>query len=267
MTETATTTNLCAECGNPAPVMAALGTEIPMRYCETCSPVVLAREEQADRERAYGRALELAGGTARLRGQTLASHPDPAVRAFGETWLAGYAAGRRCNLWLGGPVGLGKTGLAWGIVRELAVAAVDRFWEIPDFDRPANVAAPAMLLPWADLLVGLKDAFDAERRAAAAGDVADPSRLFERAKAIPVLALDDLGRERPTPWALEKLANLVEARYQRLIPTIVTSNYSTKEIAARLGHENAIDGKRIVDRLTEGAEGFRFEGQSHRRRG
>jgi len=105
---------------------------------------------------------------------------------------------------------------------------------------------------------------DAERRSAETGEEIDPAILFERARRVPVLALDDLGRERPTPWALERLASLVHHRYEHELPTIVTSNYRRSELAARMGDLDAAE--RIIDRLREGTAEYRFEGKTRRRR-
>lgn len=243
-----------------------MGATIPMRYCTECGAAEAAKADDGDRARSLDVALRRAGATPRLRTQTLESHPDPAARAAAEEWIERYATGERCNLWLSGPVGTGKTGLAWGIVERLTRESVDRYWSVPEDERSYEPHVPAVLVRWADLLDDLKSSFDAERRALATGDVADPSLVLERAKSVAILALDDLGRERPTPYAVEKLANLVEQRYQRLVPTIVTSNYSTRDLTARLGEGTSpIDGKRIVTRLIEGAVAHRFEGESRRK--
>jgi DNA replication protein DnaC len=258
------TGNVCGECGGPARVFDLMGVRIPMRYCQPCGDRIYAAEIQAEREGSVEKALRRAGGTTRLLTMTLDSHPDAQAAGKARDWLAGWHAGERRNLWLAGPVGLGKTGLAWGIVRSLTEAAVARFWQMPEELRGVEPTPPAMLLRWADLLDDLRAAFDSDRRAADTGETADPSLILERAKRIPVLALDDLGRERPTPWALEKLANLVETRYGDVRPTIVTSNYGGRELAVRLD-ASGVDGERIVSRLIDGAVTYRFEGSSRRR--
>jgi DNA replication protein DnaC len=67
-----------------------------------------------------------------------------------------------------------------------------------------------------------------------------------------LLVLDDLGAERPTPWALDALAALVQHRYSSdYLPMIVTSNYSPSQLAKRLGHSDLLIGQRIVSPLTE----------------
>lgn len=256
--------NACGECGRPAPVLRVLGQELRLPFCEECSPAVSEREDALDRRRSLDRALERAGATPRLLAQSFATYPADGRAAVeaAEAWLADPVR----NLWLSGPVGTGKTGLAWSIVRRMTEDAVSAYWAIPAADRPAQPTSAAMLLRWADLLDDLREAFAAEARARAGGEAADPSLLLDRARRVRVLALDDLGRERPTPWALERLASLVEARYQRMVPTIVTSNYGSRELAGRLAEEGKLtEAERIVSRLVEDAASYRFTGPSRRR--
>jgi DNA replication protein DnaC len=132
-----------------------------------------------------------------------------------------------CNLILHGPVGSGKSGLAWAIARDIAISS---HWDPPRF---VNVR---------QLLTSIRRSFGAE--------AADPmDELIE----VWLLVLDDLGAERVTDWTREWLATLIEGRYAAEHQTIVTSNYSPAQLARRLGHDDAVVGKRIVSRLVEGA--------------
>ena len=47
--------------------------------------------------------------------------------------------------------------------------------------------------------------------------------LFEQVKTAPLLILDDLGTEMSTPWADEKLYQLVVYRYDTRLPTVITT--------------------------------------------
>ncbi len=49
------------------------------------------------------------------------------------------------------------------------------------------------------------------------------SELFEQVKATPLLVLDGLGSHSTTPWAEEKLGQIINHRYNAALPTIVTS--------------------------------------------
>jgi DNA replication protein DnaC len=57
---------------------------------------------------------------------------------------------------------------------------------------------------------------------------------FEEVRAVPVLILDDLGTESSTPWALEKLFQILNYRYNAHLPTVVTTNHELEEISLRL---------------------------------
>jgi DNA replication protein DnaC len=258
--ETEVAAAVCVECGGEVPVVESLGFQIPLRYCPPCGAAAAARDADEERARVVERALDLAGATPRLLGQSLETYPAdgaPAV-AVARAWIDDYRGGERRNLWLTGAVGRGKTGLAWGIVRALALAEADAYLSDPDL-RGGSPRSPALFVIWRDLLADLREAISS------GDDVA--ASLFDRAQRVAVLALDDLGAERPTPYALESLSTLVEHRYQRRSPTIVTSNFGTRDLAARLGHDDPQLGRRIVDRLVEGAVGHQFEGASRRRAG
>lgn len=70
--------------------------------------------------------------------------------------------------------------------------------------------------------------------------------VLQRAVGYDILALDDLGMERPTEWAMETIEGIVDARVSDCKPIIVTSNYSLKELRERWG---GIHGARLVSRL------------------
>jgi DNA replication protein DnaC len=160
-----------------------------------------------------------------------------------------------------------KTGLAWAIVRELVADAVDRHYATQLDERPPHPRVPALLVVWRDLYDALLTSFRSYRDSGFVADLEDPDALLGRAKRIPVLCLDDLGagRERPTPFAIELLEVLVDRRYQGELPTIITSNFDTQEMADRLGHSDPVLGERIVTRLVEGSAGHRFTGKNVRR--
>jgi DNA replication protein DnaC len=260
---TATTENLCCDCGAPAPVFTLVETEIPMRYCAACAERHAAEEDERQQRESLDRALLRAGATPRLLPMTLATHPDARAVAAARDFITSYRENVGANLWLSGPVGLGKTGLAWGIVRELVEDAVRDFWQTDEAWRGIEPAPTALFLRWADLLTDLKASIGREADAAEH----DPNDLLERAKRIPVLALDDLGRERPTPYALEKLGNLVNERYERKRLTVVTTNYTRPELADHLTTEGGseVEARRIIDRLREGTVTYEFTGTRSRR--
>ena len=101
---------------------------------------------------------------------------------------------------LTGPNGCGKTHLAVSIVKErLALDERVLFQTVPD------------------LLDYLRSAFNPH-----AEEIYD--QLFARLREVELLVLDDLGAEQSTLWANEKLFQLLNHRYNAMLPTVITSN-------------------------------------------
>jgi DNA replication protein DnaC len=78
-----------------------------------------------------------------------------------------------------------------------------------------------------DLLDHLRATFDPAR------GVAYDDR-FNQIRGAPLLVLDDLGTENTTPWAREKLYQIINHRYVERLLTIVTSNQSHDKIDERI---------------------------------
>ncbi|MBA7656049.1 hypothetical protein ES703_63962 [subsurface metagenome] len=55
-------------------------------------------------------------------------------------------------------------------------------------------------------------------------------QVFEEVKNAPLLILDDLGKQSTTPWAEEKLYQIINHRYNYQLPTVFTTNCSLDEI-------------------------------------
>jgi DNA replication protein DnaC len=55
-------------------------------------------------------------------------------------------------------------------------------------------------------------------------------QLFEEVKNVPLLILDDLGKQSTTPWAQEKLYQIINYRYNSRLPTVVTTNCKTDDL-------------------------------------
>ncbi len=77
--------------------------------------------------------------------------------------------------------------------------------------------------------------------------------VIGRLSRVPVLALDDLGKERFTPWAAERFYALIDARYSAKLPLIVTTNCTPRELEkhwAASGMDDAY-GPALVRRIAE----------------
>jgi DNA replication protein DnaC len=56
-----------------------------------------------------------------------------------------------------------------------------------------------------------------------------------RLTTVPLLVLDDLGAENATTWTNEKLYQLINRRYQNLLPLVATTNYDLSRLEQSLG--------------------------------
>jgi len=78
----------------------------------------------------------------------------------------------------------------------------------------------------------------------------DYDETFDRIRSVPLLILDDLGAENPSSWALEKLFQLLNFRYSRRLPTVITTNTNLDmldpRIRSRLLDEGMIHRAKIV---------------------
>ena len=77
----------------------------------------------------------------------------------------------------------------------------------------------------------------------------DDEELFLAESQAPVAVLDDLGAERPTEWAIERLAMYLDLRYARRLPTVLTLNADENQLAAKVGG-------RISDRVFDTRSGL-----------
>ena len=77
--------------------------------------------------------------------------------------------------------------------------------------------------------------------------------LFEQIKTVPLLVLDDLGAERSTPWAEDKLYQIIVHRHETRLPTVITTSFTLDaleevkpRIASRLVDSMVVDWQPIT---------------------
>ncbi|HLF28376.1 MAG TPA: ATP-binding protein [Anaerolineae bacterium] len=124
------------------------------------------------------------------------------ARAFAEQpkdWLVFF-----------GTYGSGKTHLAAAIA-----------------NRRVEQGYPALFVVVPDLLDHLRAAFSPQ------SNVSYDQR-FEEVRTSPLLILDDLGTESATPWAREKLYQIINYRYTARLPTVITTALSPDEFDPRI---------------------------------
>lgn len=170
---------------------------------------------------------------------------SPAVKAARE-WAAGLPEGgittdgavRRgdvCGapgLLFVGPVGVGKTvALAVALVEAAKRTLQDgKYW------------------PVAQLLEAMRPSEGRE-----------PELNLRDVAETPLLALDDLGVERVTDWAGERLDMLIDARYEAMLPILAATNLTRRELEQTLG-------SRITSRLMHDARVIPVSGKDRRRK-
>ncbi len=107
---------------------------------------------------------------------------------------------------LQGVTGCGKTHLASAIV---------------NYQYQANKPALFIFVP--EFLDHLRSAFNPDSKVSY-------DQLFEKVKNTPLLVLDDFGEQAATPWAREKLYQVINSRYNARLATIITTRCSLDEI-------------------------------------
>jgi DNA replication protein DnaC len=110
-----------------------------------------------------------------------------------------------------GPVGTGKTHLALAMANAAIAAEIVAFF--------ATVP---------DLLDHLRATFSPDA-------TITYDTLFDQTRTAEFLVLDDLGTQRSSPWAEEKLFQLIDYRYRHRLPTIITINsHAWQQVDLRL---------------------------------
>ena len=138
-------------------------------------------------------------------------------------------------LLLAGELGVGKTGLMIGLVK-----------------KALSAGRSALFRPFVELLSDIRATY--RTRDASEPDEAD---LVRACKSVDVLALDDLGTERATGWAQERLYEILNHRYNERRRTILSTNLSRDDLIEHLG-------ERIVARINGMAWLYAIDGPNLR---
>ncbi len=174
-----------------------------------------------------------AGLKARQREQTFANYvvkdgnraAYETAKAFGK-----YSKG----LYLAGVAGCGKTFTAAAIANsEIA----GWYYENSDDYRHGFLGNPTriMFTSTIDMLAAIRAAYDSD------DDAQDVINKYSGAK---LLVLDDVGTEKLTEWAYERIFEVIDHRYNEELQTIITSNLAPKQLKSALGD-------RLLDRIRE----------------
>lgn len=157
----------------------------------------------------------------------------------------------RRGLFIHGDVGTGKTHIAY---------ALKEAWERPTERTRANLLEGkdevymhqrrAMFWNTTELLRSIKGDFDKAP--------AEKERAEERIMEHPgLLFLDDVGSEKMSEWVAETFYLIVNSRYNRMLPTIYTSNFGVADLAERIGD-------RTVSRIVGSSDVVELKGPDRR---
>lgn len=163
-------------------------------------------------------------------------HPDYPV-AFIDTDLARLSENlRKASVWtpdagdpkasilLHGTTGTGKTRTAWLIF--------NRLWY-------NNFPEKAVWLPMRKLEMAIEKGFDDHKH----------GKVLDYFCTVPLLAFDDLGKERLTPRMESDLFAIIDERTSNLRPTIITTNYNGTTLLDRFNNKET--GEALLRRLRE----------------
>lgn len=132
------------------------------------------------------------------------------------------------GLILVGNNGVGKTHLASSIANKLIENGI-----------------PVIYGTLINLLAELRNSYDTENNISEMEII----KLYEN---VDLLIIDDLGKEKPSEWGLEKLFTIINSSYENNLPVIITTNYNQNSLLKRLSLNGEIETARsIISRLYE----------------
>jgi len=111
------------------------------------------------------------------------------------------------------------------------------------------------------LFVTVPDLLDHLRASYAPTATQSYDQRFDQVRTVPLLILDDLGTEQATPWALEKLYQLLNYRYMTKLPTVITTNHDLEDMDPRL--RSRLADPELVQIVTILAPDYRQSGIDH----
>lgn len=190
-----------------------------------------------EQERRASRERRLAKAGIQRRYWSATASMEPKSTHF----LSGYRKHGGGGLYIYGDVGTGKTYLASAVAIEL-------------IDKGAKVIFTSAL----SIFANIQDTYDTNE-----------STLTEKRRYMTcdLLVLDDLGKESASQWSVMTLFEVVNARYEHMLPIVITSQYSLGELTERLARAGEREtAKAIASRIREGCAMVHLTGMDRRSR-
>jgi DNA replication protein DnaC len=208
--------------GDPnCPICSGIGyvrTDAPVGHPDFGRVTICSCRQKEVVQAAYARIYRLSNLDA-FRGMTfenfnvegLVGMSDEQIRSLNTARNAAQYFANHLDGWLLllGSYGVGKTHLAASLANfAVSLGVATLFLTVPD------------LLDWLRYAYGSQES-NFETR-------------FEEIRNISLLVLDDLGTQNATPWAEEKLYQILNHRYVNRLPTVITTNQALDEIEGRI---------------------------------
>lgn len=182
----------------------------------------------------------------------LLEHPEDSLKRFGiptkyisssfETFTGNEKLVNDCRAYkngglvLYGNTGCGKTHLAVSIMRNRYKINLTELINM-EWKRDYGYMTESQIFkPVPDLLLKIRGAFKE-------GAEESEQQIIDKYSKVPLLVLDDLGSEKTSEYSITTLYIIIDRRDRELMPTIITTNLTPKEIEEKLG-------ARIASRLS-----------------
>ena len=225
--------DICKYCGRPLEVIKlaiSFGSRKERIVRLTC-PCVIEKRKQNDQKRKRHEMLQIlqelgfeSGRFAEMTFDNFCHMGSDAIEAV-TSYMRSMELNQRNWLYLYGDCGVGKTHMAVALAREIAL---DRQWK-------------PTLISWAHYLSQVQQSWHDAR-------VKVDGRLIRDSR---VLVLDDMDKKAGARWMLSQLYDIIDYRYIRQLPTIMTANRSMADLY-RFWNENQGDSdlsKAIISRI------------------
>lgn len=208
--------------------------------------IKLLTKLEIERKKNMERLYTLSGMSSRLRNYNFENYKvcneNKTAYFKAKKYVADLLSGNKSNsLFITGNIGTGKTHLAASIANELI-----------------KNGQPVIFGTLINLLTEVKDSYSID------GEY--ESKIINKYSKIGLLIIDDLGKERPSEWTLEKLFTIINNRYENNLPVIITTNYNRKKLRERLAcNKNYEIADSIISRLYEMCKGINIAGKDKRK--